>query len=471
MRRMAFGCLLLLAALSGCSSRFVDFAPNEEAIYEHPLDEVWPRVRTYFSANGFIFREAPGGAQLETEWREEFMGSKVAAYWHRYLVIAKPEGPNRCKLVITRETRSANKALKAPGSELMWGVDGRTEEDPSGLGSDVTTRLAMQNVTGDNAILGESQHSARDMVLEWKVFRNLAPGLSRNAKKSSESPDVVVTKDAYIECGVPILGLGKLARPGNVVLLGELHGTQQVPHFVAQSACQVATHGIPVTVGLEVPRPNQERLETFLASAGTEHDWAKLMESPFWRSPYPDGRNSEGVVYLIEALRKLRGQGLDVNIFAYDQPPLEGDAREEAMAKTVLEVAGKSPKRALLVVSGNLHPRQVKGLPWNPDYSPMGLRVADQLPNVFSLDIAYNSGTAWICAMGKDQKLDCGVKPTKGADNGDRYFVQLFNGRNAQGYHGIFYVGTVSASLPAVYRGVEPAGSTQATSPGSAPAH
>ena len=61
-----------------------------------------------------------------------------------------------------------------------------------------------------------------------------------------------------------------------------------------------------MTVGLEVPRPNQERLETVLASAGTEHDWAKLMESPFWRSPYPDGRNSEGVVYLIEALRKLR---------------------------------------------------------------------------------------------------------------------------------------------------------------------
>jgi hypothetical protein len=467
---MVFGCLLLLAALSGCTSRFVDFAPDEEAIYEHPLDEVWPQVRTYFSVNGFAFREAPGGAQLETEWREEFVGSKVAAYWHRYLVIAKPEGPNRCKLVITRESRSANKALKAPGSELMWGIDGRTEENPSGLGSDVSAQLAMQQVTGDNAVLGESQHSTRDMVMEWKVFRKLAPVLGQNTKKSSESPDVVVTKEAHIECGVPILGLGKLARPGNVVLLGELHGTQQVPHFVAQSACQVAVHGIAVTVGLEVPVTNQERLESFLASAGTEHDWAKLMESPFWRSPYPDGRNSEGVVYLIEALRKLRNQGLDVSLFAYDQPALEGDAREEAMAKRVLEVAGRSPNRTLLVVSGNLHPRQVKGLPWNPDYRPMGLRVADQRPNVFSLDIAYDNGTAWICAVDKDQKLDCGVKPAKGRDNGERYFVQLFSGRNDQGYHGIFYVGAVSASLPAVHHGVEPAGGAQATVPDSGPA-
>jgi hypothetical protein len=249
-----------------------------------------------------------------------------------------------------------------------------------------------------------------------------------------------------------------------VVLLGELHGTQQVPHFIAQSACQAAIQGIPVTVGLEVPDVNQERLQTFVASQGREEDWAKLMESPFWRSPYPDGRNSDAVAYLIESLRKLRGQGLDIQVFAYDRPPLEGDAREEAMANTVLEFAARSPNRALLVVSGNLHPRQSKGLPWNPDYRPMGLRVAASRSNVFSLDIAYNSGTAWICAVDGQQKLDCGVKPAKGKDNGERYFVHLFDGRK-QGYHGIFYVGTVSASLPAVHQGVEPAGDAPSTTP------
>ncbi|MGZ3461737.1 MAG: hypothetical protein ACXU86_24865, partial [Archangium sp.] len=354
----------------------------------------------------------------------------------------------------------------------LWGTDGRTADNPTGIGSDVSAQIAMQQVNGDNAILGNSAHTARDMVMEWRVFRKIAPVLAQNAKKSSDSPEVVVTKDANIECGVPILGLGKLARPGNVVLLGELHGTQEVPHFVAQSACQVVTQGIPVTVGLEVPSMNQERLETFLASPGKDLDWSKLMESPFWRSPYPDGRNSEAIVYLIEALRKLRSQGLDVKVFAFDHPPLEGEAREEAMAKTVLEVAKSSQKRAVLVVSGNLHPRQVKGLPWNADYRPMGLRLADGLPNVYSLDIAYSSGTAWICALDKEQKLDCGVKPAKGEDNGDRYFVQLFSGKNRQGYNGFYYVGKVSASLPAVYHGVEPAGdaqSTQASAPASEP--
>src|SRR5690242_19907285 len=111
MRRGAWGWLLLLVVVSGCTSRFVDFAPDEEAIYAQPIDEVWPQVRAYFRANGFAFREVPGGASLETEWREEFAGSRVSAYWHRYLVTARPEGPHRCKLVITRESRSVNKAL------------------------------------------------------------------------------------------------------------------------------------------------------------------------------------------------------------------------------------------------------------------------------------------------------------------------------------------------------------------------
>ena len=465
MRRLAFICLSLLVALAGCSSRFVDFAPNEEAIYDQPIDEVWPQVRQYFSSRGFAFRETPGTAALETEWREEFAGSRVAGYWHRYLVVAKPEGPHRCKLVITRDTRSANTALAAAGSELVWGVDGRTRDNPEGMGSQVALEESMRSATGDVGTLAASKQTARDMVMEWKVFRQIAPVLARDAKKSSDVPEVVVRQNDDIECGVPILGLGKVARPGNVVLLGELHGTRQVPHFIAQSACQAAVQGIPVTVGLEVPDVNQERLQTFVASEGKEADWAKLMESDFWRSPYPDGRNSEAIAYLLEALRKLRAQGLDVEVFAFDRPPLNGDAREEAMADTVLEVAGKSRKRAVLVVSGNLHPRQVKGLPWNPGYRPMGLRVAHLRENVFSLDIAYASGTAWICAMNEEQKLDCGVKPAKGKDNGERYFVHLFDGRDKQGYHGIFYVGAVSASLPAVHLGVEPAGDAQATEP------
>jgi hypothetical protein len=458
MRRTAFWCVALLAVVSGCTSRFVDFVPNEEAIYNHPLEEVWPRVRAYYSAKGFAYREPPGMTVLETQWREEFANSKVASHWHRHLVIARPEGAHRTRVVVIRDARSANPALQVAGSDLIWA--------PIAWGNLLTNFEDLERVArGELGIRGESAQTARDRGLEWKMFQQLAPVLARDAKKSSDTPEVVVKKDADIQCGVPILGGNQLVRPGNVVLLGELHGTREVPHFLAQSVCQAAVQGIPVSVGLEIPVMNQERLQTFLASPGKVADWARLMESPFWHSPYPDGRNSEAVVFLIETLRKLRGRGLDVDVFAFDHPALEKEAREEAMARTVLEVAGKARKRAVLVVSGNLHSRQVKGLPWNPDYRPMGLRLADLHAQVYSLDIAYDSGTAWVCSVNGQRKLDCGVKQTQGKDNGSRYFVHLFGGRNGQGYHGIYYVGAVSASLPAVYQGVEPAGDAQASLP------
>ena len=465
MNRKALGCLLLLAALAGCSSRYVDFTPDEEAIYDQPLDEVWPLVRAYFRDNGFNVREDLGRASLETEWREEFAGSRVAAYWHRYLVVAVPEGPHHSKVIVTRDSRSANKALRPPGADLLWTVDGRTPDNPSGLGSDTSTFLAMQQADNSATILGESGQSARDTTLEWKIFRKLSPVLASSAKKSGASPDVAVLKDASIECGVPILGLGKLARAGNVLLLGELHGTQQVPHFVAQSACQIATQGMPVTVGLEVPDVNQARLEAFVASAGGSWDWAKLMESPFWRSPYPDGRNSEAVAYLLEALRKLRSQGLDVSVFAYDRPPLEGEAREEVMARTVLRggpallQAGDAGAQRQPAPASGQGPAVERGLQAHgvARGRPARARVlaGHRLQERHGVDLLARGGP------------EARLWREAGAGQGQRGSLlrAALRWPQSQGFQGIFYVGEVSASLPAVYHGVEPAGESHPVAP------
>ncbi len=474
MRGMAWVCVVLLGALSACTTRLVDFVPEEEAVYEHPLEEVWPKVRPFFQEQGFRVHEEPGTFVLETEWREEFGGSRVAGYWHRYMVTGKRESPSTSKLQVIRISRSANKALRAPGSDLYWGVSSGADEQMAAAsqGIDMPGDLMGPQAGPDlqSNTVSESRQEVRDLMMEWKLHERVAPTLV--AKKSSATPEVVVKPRAgerpLIECGAPILGLGKVARAGNVVLMGELHGTQEVPHFLAQSVCQASQQGVPVSVGLEIPANNQERLQRFLTSKGTEEDWGFLMESAFWRSPYPDGRGSEAVVGLLDGLRKLRSQGLDVEVFAFDHPPLEGEAREEAMAKTVLEVAAKSKERAVLVLTGNIHPRLVKGLPWNRDYRSMGLRVADKHRAVFSLDMAYDTGTAWICSVdAQQQNVDCGVREAKGKDNGERYFVHLFDGLSPEGYHGIFYVGTVTASLPAVRNGVEPAGEVQ--SAGQAP--
>ncbi|RKG60675.1 hypothetical protein D7X30_07030, partial [Corallococcus sp. AB011P] len=158
---------------------------------------------------------------------------------------------------------------------------------------------------------------------------------------------------------------------------------------------------------------------------------------------------------MLEQLRHLRAQGLDVAVFVYDHPKLSGQQREDALTKTVLAKVKAKPERFHLVVSGNIHPRTARGLPWNNQYKPMGYLLKDQLDDVTALDMAYDSGTAWICAANKQSsKLDCGVKEAKGKDNGDRFFMHRWNSANKDGYHGVFYVGHVTASEPAINKGL-----------------
>ncbi|HEX8437308.1 hypothetical protein, partial [Archangium sp.] len=303
-------------------------------------------------------------------------------------------------------------------------------------------------------VTGEAVQGARDLGMEWVLWEGIVPVLEAR-KQRAQAPTLAATKQepdaASIECGMPIIGLAGKSQPGTVMLLGEMHGTREVPRFVALGACQVATRGTPVTVGLEMPVENQERVRRFIASAGSEDDHARLMESPFWRSPYPDGRSSEAVVQLLEQLRWLRAQGLDVNVFVFDHPELQGESREGAMAGTILSQVEQGPGRFFLIVTGNIHPRTLPGVPWDLGYRPMGYMLARKLPSLLSLDVAFDSGTAWICSV--DPTLACGERPARGKDNGDRYFVSLFERPTESGYHGVFYVGRVSASPPAVRLG------------------
>ncbi|RKH39389.1 hypothetical protein [Corallococcus sicarius] len=485
---------VLLGLVVACAGRQEPETPDYEAIYDVPLDEMWPSVREYFKDAGLSYREDKGSRVLQTEWKEEFGGSKIAGYWHRYMVIGKRETPTKSKLWIIRITKTVNRALSRPGKELEWGVSrsigpagGRDTGAPgdasstSGGNFGVTFEDDQDRFDfprGENGFYAESGQGTRDLNMEWKVFRGIAPKL---AKKEAAVPVKLAARapgakeaPAFTECGQTIIGLKKQVKPGGVVLLGELHGTQEVPRFIAQSVCQLVTSGTPVSLGLELPLENEARVKRFLESKGEEADWLQLMESPFWRSPYPDGRGSEAVANMLEQLRQLRAQGLDVTAFVYDHPKLNGQKREDALAATVLSQVKAAPTRLHLVMSGNVHSRTAQGLPWDKGYRPMGWLLKEQLEDVIALDMAYDSGSAWICAADqKGRKLDCGVKATKGKDNGDRFFVHVWGSPNAEGYHGVFYVGRVNASEPAIQKGLGmPSDAVPAQEPetGSAPA-
>ncbi len=267
-------------------------------------------------------------------------------------------------------------------------------------------------------------------------------------------------EDVVKRCGAPVAGMDEVLMPGGVLLLGELHGTREIPAFVGTLGCHVASAGVPVVVGLELPHEEQRALRRYLKSRGDQEARAALTEGGFWRRPYQDGRSSEAIVALVERLRVLRAQGLSVSVFAFDAPG-QGSQRAATMARRVLEVRKAAPRSTFLLLGGNVNARTARGAEWDETFTPMGWHLVRAKQPVRALDARYSRGTAWECKLvaGEGQKLDCGAFPAvppaarpkdKSIFRGPRAFVELTPEHAHEGYDGIFYVGPLTASSPAV---------------------
>lgn len=238
-----------------------------------------------------------------------------------------------------------------------------------------------------------------------------------------------------------VAGSDAVLKPGAHLLLGETHGTREIPRVVADLACAAAKLG-PLRVGLEIAAVEQARIDAFIASAGTAEDRARLHDqSDFWNGAYQDGRRSEAVLALLESLRALRQNGADVRVIAYDGDP--GNDRDAAMA-TMLERAFKAePHATFLMLSGNLHARKTSGRAKQAFMADYMVKSGAALT---TLDARYSRGTAWVCFG--DQPSDCGPNIVGAGRAGTTRGIAL--GRTADGaYDGTFDVGTVTFAAPA----------------------
>lgn len=244
-----------------------------------------------------------------------------------------------------------------------------------------------------------------------------------------------------------IEGLDPLLRKGQILLLGEMHGTNEIPAFMADVTCRALRTGAPVTVALEVPTEEEPRVAAYLASPGRAEDRAALLAGPFWRDPFQDGRRSQGMLSLLEDLRRLRQAGSPLKVKLLDRLP-QGPGRDRVMAGELESAVKASPGDLFIVVTGNVHSRTVPGTPWDPKLENMGYLIAQHHPGVVALDAAYSGGTVWMCTQ--MDPASCGAKPvhgTKGA--GQAPSVRMYDKVNLEGFSGEYYVGALTASPPA----------------------
>ena len=256
------------------------------------------------------------------------------------------------------------------------------------------------------------------------------------------SPGLVAASDA---CR-PIGGVERLLRPSQVLLLGEIHGTEESPAFALDVACHAVAAGLPVVMGLELNSGDQGRVDAFLASQGTDDDRVALLASNQWQRTYQDGRNSRAMAALVEGLRQLRAEGAVVRVVMFDAPARQGgQQRDRDMGRNLAAAARESPGAMMIVLTGNNHSRIRRGSRRNAEYEPMGYVMAREISseNVIALNVAYGGGSAWICGP------DCGVIELSGRFADRPWSIEIEESTRPPGHSGWYRVGAITASPPA----------------------
>lgn len=192
--------------------------------------------------------------------------------------------------------------------------------------------------------------------------------------------------------GIPEL----LDRDQRIVVVGEMHGTAETPAAFARIVCEAASRG-PVTAALELPQPMQPQLDAFMAADSDAAAAAALDGAWFMNPRIDDGRTSRAMLEMMHALRRLRIDGRDIAIVAF-QP---GSSRPNDFPQSYYELemgyllsraAIDRPQSKVFALVGRLH----AGKKWNADFPALGLPAAAHLPadETVTLHAAQQGGEA-----------------------------------------------------------------------------
>lgn len=467
--------LWVLAAVWACT------APSKEGyfqsradgyVYRSPLEPTLAAVKRYFDEQG-----RPGTIvknQVLTAWLPDPREPGSFESWQATAeeVDALHTRVRIVRLLGSRLSRSAETRLVGRGSPGDLVTE---QEAPRSDALQVPAQLEAPRIVHDQgmewALLQRFDPAAAAAIREEETVQS-GCGTVRAPVRPVPAPSLVVETK---ECpDVP--GSEALLYAGRLVVLGELSGTEQGPRFVGALTCKALAAGMGVVVALELPRSSAPELEAFLTSQGQPSDRAALLASPAFTREWHDGRDSAALLELLERLRQWRQAGASVEVVAFDDPSATRDFRDAAMADLLEPIRRSHLDRPMLVLIGNLHASTTPGRPV-AGYRPFSARLEEVGLRPVALQMAFGAGTFWGCDM-SGGGFGCGVHETRGwpppppptprtaEDRGTSsagmgavgdpapatplppMAVRLGSTRS-EGFDGLFWVGTVTASVPA----------------------
>lgn len=183
-----------------------------------------------------------------------------------------------------------------------------------------------------------------------------------------------------------------------LLLLGELHGTREVPQLVSTLAERYAADG-PVVVAVEIDHAEQAAIDGYLRSDGRAAARAALLGRAYWSrtGTAHDGRRNHDLIDLFDRIRRLRQAGGDIAVLAFDVPATaDHHARDRGMATVLRAAYAALPRGRLIMVAGNVHAmlERPAGAPAIMQV-PAGAYLRDLDP--VSFRITARTGEFWAC--------------------------------------------------------------------------
>jgi hypothetical protein len=264
-------------------------------------------------------------------------------------------------------------------------------------------------------------------------------------------------------------------RRGSVLkflLLGEYHGTSEMPYIAGEIVCDLARSGKRVAVAFEIPDSQNDAVAGYVAGARDLN--GLFWGSKFWAMSPSDGRNSQAMVRLLTRLRELRTAGFPVSAAAIDyskatkwsaaesirrfSPAPDIDVarsrRDLAMADRLLELEATKQFDIIVVYLGSAHADLYARR--KPFFSPdtgkinrhMAIGAGALLPvsRTISLKFVHSGGTAFANRGPGGQGFDAIPADTNIGD--DRRIVLRDAPSFDEPYHGYVSTGPISASPP-----------------------
>ena len=258
-------------------------------------------------------------------------------------------------------------------------------------------------------------------------------------------------------CAAPAGTDALLERPERVLVVGDWHGTVEIPAAFLGIVCEAANQG-PVTVALEMPETERTLFRNALAAPTEEAARETFLYGDFGNPRSTDGRNSVAMLDMMVGFWRLKAAGRDLAVHPFMSVDSVIRGRDQAwweleMAYGMSRALADRSEARVVVFVGDLHARK-KGYERFPD---VGLPAAGHLhaSDTFTLHTAVQGGESWSC------EATCGRRVNRGRHDAAPEVRGIILGPVQDGaYDGLLAVGPTTASPPAAQSAVISSGSS-----------